>query len=273
MSTPVEGARGFADLPGVRIAYDRAGHGDPVIFLHGGLLDRRMWDDQFTFFAQRFEAIRYDMRSAGQSETPPSTDPFTHHDDLYQLLSALKISQVALVGLSNYAVALDFALAYPALVHKLVLVSPGLRAYAFRDAWVGARFTAMLQALEQRDLAGAVEVFLTMWVDGPYRTAADINPVIRERVRAMVAHAFPMSRHAPNVHGIEPPAIHRLADVRVPTLIVVGDQDASDIQAIGQLLHAQVAGSTLVTVPAVGHTLVMEKPDDFNHLVEAFLRT
>ena len=66
------------------------------------------------------------------------------------------------MGLSNYAIALDFALAYPNRMHKLVLVSPGLRGYEFRDLWVGARFAAMRQALEGRDLAGAVEVFLTI---------------------------------------------------------------------------------------------------------------
>src|SRR5262245_59260934 len=107
---------GFVDLPGVRPAYDRAGHGAPWVFLPGGLLDRRMWDDQFSFFASRYQTIRYDLRSAGQSETAPSTEPYTHHDDLYLFLQALKLRQVSLVGLSNYATALEFAIAYPNLV-------------------------------------------------------------------------------------------------------------------------------------------------------------
>src|SRR5215831_16668239 len=112
MSDTIPAHHEFVDLPGVRLAYDRAGHGDAVIFLHGGLLDRRMWDDQFSYFARHYQAIRYDMRGAGRSETTPSVEPFTHHDDLYYFLQALRLQQVSLVGLSNYAVALDFAIAY-----------------------------------------------------------------------------------------------------------------------------------------------------------------
>src|SRR6516164_9403077 len=98
----------FVAIPGVRLAYDSAGQGTAVVFLNGGLLDRRQWDGQFTYFAQNYRAIRYDMRSSGESETTPSSQPFTHHEDLFRLLQTLKIDHVSLVGLSNYGVALDF---------------------------------------------------------------------------------------------------------------------------------------------------------------------
>jgi len=62
------------------------------------------------------------------------------------------------------------------------------------------------------------------------------------------------------------------ADIHVPTLIVLGNRDTSDIQAIGNLLHRQVAGSELVMIPGVCHTLVMEKPVEFNMLAAQFLR-
>ena len=272
MSDTIPVHHGFVDLPGVRLAYDRAGHGAPVVFLHGGLLDSRMWDRQFLFFSRHYQAIRYDLRSAGQSETAPSTEPYTHHDDLYHFLQALRLQQVSLVGLSNYAIVIDFAIAYPKMAQKLVLVSPGLRGYEFHDPWVSARFDAMLLALGQRDLTGAVEVFLTLWVDGPHRTPAQVDPVARERVREMVSQAFPLSRLAPNAVGLEPPAIGRLAEVRPPTLIVLGDKDAPDIHAIGELIHNHVTGSKLAMIPGAGHTLVMEKPAEFNTLVDQFLR-
>ena len=170
-----DGESGFVAIPGVRLAYDSAGQGAVVLFLNGGLLDRRQWDGQFTFFAHDNRAIRYDMRSSGESETMPSSDPFTHHEDLFRLLQSLRIDRASLVGLSNHAVALDFAIAYPAMVEKMVLVSPGLRGYEYRDTWVGARFGAMMAALREQDLGSAVEIFLTMWVDGPHRTPADVN--------------------------------------------------------------------------------------------------
>ena len=74
----------------------------------------------------------------------------------------------------------------------------------------------------------------------------------------MVAHAFPLSRLAPNVRGLEPPAIGRLAEVRAPTLVVLGDKAAPHIHAIGKLIHDNVSGSKLATIPETGHTLVME---------------
>ena len=264
--------QGFVTLPGVRLAYEIAGRGAPIVFLHGGLLDRRMWDGQFSFFAQRYQSIRYDMRSSGQSETTPSTELYAHHEDLFSLLQALQLQCVSLVGLSNYAIGLDFAVAYPTLVHKLVLVSPGLRGYKFRDPWLGTHFTAMLRALQQRDLTVAVEAFLTMWVDGPHRSPAQVDSIVRDRAREMVAQAFPLSRLAPFSQGLEPPAMGRLSDVRAPTLIVLGEKDAPEIHTIGSWIHDHVSGSKLVTIPDVGHTLVMEKPAEFNMLVDNFLR-
>ena len=263
----------FADVPGVRLAYDVAGSGAPVVFLHGGLVDRRLWDGQYAFFARTFRAIRYDMRSAGQSETTPSSEPFTHHEDLLRLLDALGTQRASLVGLSNYAVALDFTIAYPARVEKLVLVSLGLRGYEFRDPWVGNKFALMVEALRRGDLGGAVEVFLTMWVDGPYRKQDEVSSLVRERVREMVMHAFRMSRLAPNCKGLEPPAAGRLSEVQSPTLIVVGDKDALDIHSISQVIHDSVLGSKLVSISEAAHTLVMEKPEEFNRVVADFLRS
>jgi len=112
-----------------------------------------------------------------------------------------------LVVLSNYAVALDLTIAYPGLLEKLVLVAPGLQGYDFRDPWVGTNFAAMIGALGKQNLNGAVEVFLHMWVDGPYRKPQEVDFGVRERVREMVTRAFPLSRLAPNCKGLEPPAI------------------------------------------------------------------
>lgn len=65
---------GFIDVPGAQLYYEVAGEGDPpILLLHGGLLDRHMWDEQFQFFAQHYQTIRYDMRGSGESKNTPST--------------------------------------------------------------------------------------------------------------------------------------------------------------------------------------------------------
>ncbi len=264
---------GFVELPGVRLYYEIAGEGKPVVFLHGGFLDGRMWDEQFQFFAQHYQAIRYDMRCAGKSETTPSTEPFTPYQDLYLFLRALHIPRATLVGLSGGArFAIDCSIAYPDLVQKLVLVSPGMSGYKFLDEWTHKRNAELRQALSQGDLAGVVEIFLTMWTDGPYRTPEQVDPAVRERIREMATHTFPLTRLAPNFKELDPPAAGRLAEMHAPTLVVLGDKDTSDIHAIGKLLQEQVARTELVMIPDVGHTLVMEKPVEFNAAVDRFLR-
>lgn len=264
---------GFVELPGARLYYEMAGDGEPLVLLHGGFLDEGMWDGQFPFFAQHYQVLRYDRRCAGKSETAPSTEPYTHHQDLYHLLHVLDIRRATLVGLSEGGrIAIDFTIAYPELVHKLVVVSPAVSGFAYQDEWIFKHGEAMLQALKQRDLARAVEEFLIMWADGPSRTPEQIDPDVRARMRAMVTHAFPLSRLAPNVQYLDPPAVGRLSEIHVPTLVIVGEQDTSDVHVIGKLLQEQVAGAEVVMMADVAHTLVMEKPAELNTLVAHFLR-
>lgn len=144
--------------------------------------------------------------------------------------------------------------------------------YKFVDAWTGQRAEELKMALMQGDMARAVEVFLVTWTDGPFRSPEQVDYAARERIRQMASHCMELGALALPFRELEPPASGRLAEIHVPILIVLGDSDTSDIQAIGNLLHQQVAGSELVTILGVGHTLVMEKPVEFNMLAAQFLR-
>jgi pimeloyl-ACP methyl ester carboxylesterase len=93
-----------------------------------------------------------------------------------------------------------------------------------------------------------------MWIDGPYRTSSEVSPVVRERAREMATGAFQASRLAPNCKGLEPPAAGRLAEVHVPTFIVLDEKDAPDIHAIGHLIQKGIAGANLLKFADVGHT-------------------
>lgn len=119
---------------------------------------------------------------------------------------------------------------------------------------------------------GAVESFLNMWVDGPNRVPDEVDPHVRTRVREMETRAFSLSRLAPNAKGLEPPAIGRFSEVKVPTLVILGDKDAPDIHAIGKSIHDGIANSQLKWISNAGHTLNMEQPDEFNHGITDFLR-
>ena len=112
----------FATINGTRLYFEIAGSGQPLVLIHGFTLDLRMWDDQFERLTREFQVIRYDMRGFGQS-APPTGERYAHADDLRDLLDHLRVDKAHLVGLSKGgAIALDFTLAYPRRVNKLVLI-------------------------------------------------------------------------------------------------------------------------------------------------------
>jgi pimeloyl-ACP methyl ester carboxylesterase len=113
---------GTLTVPDGQIYYEVQGKGKPVVLLHAGGMDSKMWDAQFNDLAQRFRVVRYDLRGFGRSSKPEK--PFHPVDDLYNLLKHLGIKRASLIGLSmGSGVALNFALEYPKMVEKLVLAS------------------------------------------------------------------------------------------------------------------------------------------------------
>lgn len=263
---------GFAEIDGARLYYEVRGSGEPLLFLHAGIADSRMWDDQFHVFAQRHQVIRYDLRGFGRSELIPGR--FSYFEDAGDVLDTLRVDQAHVIGISfGGLIALDFALAFPDRVRTLVLVAPSVSGQADRSEEV-QRFIREEEALLARgDLTAATDLNVRMWVDGPYRTAARVDPAVRERVREMQLRAFSM----PEPDGVEvlslsPPAIGRLAELRVPTLIVAGDQDLREKVALAEQLAAQIHAANHAVIPGVAHMVNMEKPETFNRIVLDFLR-
>ena len=104
---------GFADVNGTRLYYEVAGTGHPLLLIHGGLVDRRSWDDQFNVFAQHYQVIRFDVRSCGDSAPiTAETPPYSLEEDLYSLLKFLGIEKTYVLGLSmGGAIAINFTVA------------------------------------------------------------------------------------------------------------------------------------------------------------------
>ena len=259
---------GIAEVDGARLSYEVAGAGPAVVLLHAGIADSRMWDPQFHTFAQHHRVIRYDARGYGRSEMPPG--PFARHEDLYALLRYLGIERAALVGLSmGGATAIDFTLTHPAMVTALVPVASGLGGYQWSEAI--QRYNAEEEAaIERGDMDAVYEVNLRMWVDGPTRTPAQVDPEVRGTVRQMLADASTSTEGRPQ--RLDPPAIARLGEIRAPTLVIAGDADVPDILTIADLLVGAIPGARKVAVPGVAHMVNMERPGEFNRLVLDFLR-
>ena len=80
---------GHAEVNGTRLYYETAGEGPALVLIHGGLMDRRMWEEQFTLFAKDYQVIRYDIRGYEKSQKLDPNESFSHVEDLYGLLKHL----------------------------------------------------------------------------------------------------------------------------------------------------------------------------------------
>ena len=260
----------FLNVQGAPLYYEVAGQGYPLLLIHAGVADSSMWDEQFEAFAGQYKVIRYDLRGFGKSEFPAGL--FANHEDPAALLKSLNVKRAHVIGISfGGYIALDFTFTHPEMVGSLVLVAPSVAGHK-PSADVLHFGEEEEKLLERGDLEGATELNLRMWVDGPKRTPEQVNPTVRRRVHDMQYHAFtvPIPEGAEEL-ALQPPAITRLDEIVVPTLIVVGDHDIPDKLTLAQQLAEEIVGAQLVIVPGVAHMVNMEKPEEFNRVVLDFL--
>jgi pimeloyl-ACP methyl ester carboxylesterase len=264
-----QAVRGVAEVNGTRLAYEMMGEGRTVVLIHGGLVDSRMWDDQFESFAKRYRVIRYDLRGFGKSAFP--TGPYSHVEDLYALLKFLKVERASLIGLSlGGMIATDLALEHPEMVDRLVLASSALRGY---QSPPNEKTVAVGKAAEERGMQSAIE----LWLEHPFFATGKSNAAYQRRMRSMLADNYRYwGPWGPELKAVvvtwpKRPAIERLSEIHAPTLIVVGDKDAANILAIADILATKITGARKVFIKNVSHHLNMEKPKEFNRVVLDFL--
>jgi len=173
--------KGFADVQNGQLYYEMAGAGPPLVLIHAGIADSRMWDEQWLVFAKYFRVVRFDIRGYGQSEMPPNTS-FAAHEDVRDLLNFLGIQQTCILGISmGGSVALNFSLTYPQMAKALIVVAMGLGGRSYKLS----KEDQIDAAFERGDIAQAVELELQTWVDGPKRQPDQVDPQVRERVREL----------------------------------------------------------------------------------------
>jgi pimeloyl-ACP methyl ester carboxylesterase len=250
---------------------ERAGAGEALVFLHAGIADCRMWDEQFAFFAADYHVLRYDLRGFGRSSVPVS--PFTHSADLLHLLDHLGIARVHVIACSNGGrVALEFALRYPDRLHSLILSAPAVRGYEFSEQ-VAQYAASNDAALEAGDHELATELDMKMWVEGPKRRPERLDPQFRARAREMALAVYQLPLYDPALEQpLHPPMINRLWQITCPTLVLAGEYDAPDFLNIAGMVAFAVEKGEKALIPDAGHLLPMERPQVFNQHVQAFLQ-
>ncbi|HEU5367438.1 MAG TPA: alpha/beta hydrolase [Ktedonobacterales bacterium] len=277
MADAQQAETGFAPVNGAKLYYEIAGSGRPLVLLHAGLADSRMWDDQFSAFARQCRVVRYDLRGFGKSDLP--AEPYSHSADLYGLLQFLGIQQAALMGVSlGGSTIIDFTLQRPEMVEALIPVASGLSGYPETDDPANTElekaYAEVEAAIKAGDIASAAEGITRIWTDGPNRAPDQVNSRVRGRVKAMTVEWLSRTKPKPEPKTVDlkPPALIRLKEIQVPTLIVVGDQDVLDILVIADLLQKHIPHAETLVIPGAAHMLTMEQPEQVNQAVLRFLQ-
>jgi pimeloyl-ACP methyl ester carboxylesterase len=261
---------------GRTLAAEATGDGPPLVLVHEGIADMRMWDDVVPALAERHRVLRYDLPGYGRS--PLGSEPISSTADLDAVLDAFDVPRAALVGGSlGGRVALEYALARPERVSALLLVAPGVRGHEWSSV-ARQGLEEEDEAFERGDYPAAADAMVRLWAIGPRRTAPDVDPAVLERVREMSVRSYELlgealaAGHDPAEADVpDPPAVERLGEIRVPTLLLVGDEDVPDMLQIADRLVAGIPSARKVVWEGVAHMPPMERPGEFAGLVLDFL--
>jgi 3-oxoadipate enol-lactonase len=249
-----------------------AGEGPPLVLVHEGICDSRMWDPQWEKFQQTHRVVRYDLRGFGQSPLAPGR--YSHPADLIALLEELALGPATLVGVSmGGGVSLQVAVARPELVSALVLVGSGVRGHDWSE-YVTRSWEEEETAFERGDLDAAVEVNLRTWVDGPHRSPDEVDPEVRRKVGEMQRRALELYLEGGSDAQEEALVLDigdRLGEISVPALVLVGELDVPDMHAIADRLETEIPETRRATISGAAHVPSMERPDEFDELVLGFL--
>ena len=251
------------------IAYDAAGNGPPLLLLHAGIVDRRMWDPVWESLTARFHAVRPDLRGFGQ--TPNPSGSHAHWRDAAALLRELEMGPVDVIGISMGAsAALELALSAPELVRRLVLIAPGLAGWDWAPS-LRAAWEAEEAAYEAGHLDEVAWINVRIWLDGPHRAAEALPAELRRSVFAMQRAALNLENADAVLETLDPPAGTRLGEVVMPCLVVVGNLDQPDMVRIARHLAVTLPDARLEVLPGVAHLPPMEAPSAFLDAVLPFL--
>jgi 3-oxoadipate enol-lactonase len=223
-----------------------------VVLLHSALGDSRLWRHQVEALSPEHEVVAPDLPGFG--EMPEPSEPFSYVDAVVPHLPA------ALVGNSlGGRVALTTALAHQDRVEKLVLVAAGMSAWDWSEQMRGY-WADEEAAVDAGDLDAAVQVNLDFWVKPEHHE--EVRPQARRLLELQTAHEEP---------ELLWPEVPPFSSLRIPTLVVVGDDDKPDFKAIAKHLAEEIPDSELAVVAGAGHLVGLDQPEELNALLLDFL--
>ncbi len=251
---------------GININYQMEGPDSaPVVTLsHSLAADLSMWDPQMKELTKQYRVLRYDMRGHGGTEVthgPYSIEELT--TDVHSLHVALGIKQTHFIGLSiGGMIAQLFAINHPAMLKSLILCDTSSEL----PQEAKALFEERIRVARTKGLEEHVEPTLERWFTKSFRSTREAD-----RVRALIRKTDPAGyigcSHA--IMGLN--LTSRLSSIRLPTLIIVGEEDLGTPVSASRVIHEKVKGSELLILKSAAHLSNIEQAEAFNNAVISFL--
>ncbi|GLH70365.1 alpha/beta hydrolase [Geothrix rubra] len=255
-----------ANLNGIQIAYTDLGKGLPLLFVHGFPLNGGAWAGQVGAFRSNCRVIVPDLRGFGRSGALPGPVPMSRYaEDLGALVQQLNAPSVILLGhsMGGY-VALAFARAFPKAVRGLVLV--GTKAGADSPEAAAARREAAAK-VGTEGTQSLVEAMAPKML-----SAANTDAAMAQAVRHLMASSRPDGVVGALLGMAErPDAREWLGGIRVPTLVIAGEDDAIIPTLESEALAKAIPGAQLKLIPRAGHLVAFEQPEAFNEALRDWL--
>jgi pimeloyl-ACP methyl ester carboxylesterase len=259
---------GAASLPAIT-AGDEGGI--PVVFLHAGVCDHRMWRAEVEAIAEEgFRTLAYTRRGFGDAVSPD--EPFSHLDDLEAVLGHFGIHAAVFVGCSmGGGLAIDFALRHPGRTAGLVLVGTAITGGDYDLSDSDKQMEAVLEDAEERgDPEFQNRADAHAWLDGPRSPNGRVGGAVRELFLDMNLNA--LTKRPPLTQEVKrPPARDRIGEINAPALLVAGDLDFNYILTRHDGLSEDLPNAFAVLLEGTAHLPNLERPDLFQPLLLEFL--
>ena len=248
----------FVDVPGGKLWYETCGSGQQaMILIHDGVLPSTVWDDVWPALCKTFHVIRYDRRGYGRS--PEAKAPYSQVEDLQAVMRSAGVGRAVVVGSSNGGgIAIDFTLAHPDEVDRLVLVGPEVSGISHSRYFL-ERGVELVGRMARGDVRGAIK---GSWLFAPGDDANLEKAIQKTDPRIAVRQDLAMPA---------PPAAPRLGEIKVPTLVLIGEYDVADNHAETGAVEYAVKSSARVVIRGAGHLLYLEQPAAFTDVVTRFV--
>ncbi|MEO5965145.1 MAG: alpha/beta fold hydrolase [Candidatus Limnocylindrales bacterium] len=262
---------GFVETNGARIWAQAAGDGPGVVLVHAGIADARMWDPQWSALAAGHRVVRYDCRGFGRTDTDDVA--FSNRADLVAVMDATGVDRAVLVGCSRAgSIVIDTALEYPDRVAGIAWVCGGLSGSEVEDTPEELAMFERGEALVQvKDWAGLADLDVAIWIDGVGQPAGRAPAAVRDLVRTMCLETYEQEKVEGQPIVLDPPALERLGEIRVPVLAISGDLDMAATAIVAGQLVAAIPGARRIDLPGVSHLPSLERPEWFTETLLGFL--